>query len=140
MIRATAATLLSLILVACASTPKEPQMTVADITAKGAKRLTAPEVRTLMSGAKMEGNAWTSGAAFTSTMNPNGTFDGVTSHGRKFDGTWTVNEADGQACTYIRNAPPAGSPCAFTYGLNGTYYISDTGQPGGRVVERRFSR
>jgi hypothetical protein len=115
-------------------------MTVADITAKGAKRLTGPEVRTLMSGAKMEGNAWSSGTAITSTMNQSGTFDGVTSHGRKFDGTCTVNDADGQACIYIRNAPPAGSPCAYTYGLNGTYDISDSGQPGGRVVERRFIR
>ena len=140
MTRFLISALAALFIFGCASAPKDPQMTVADITAKGAKRLTGPEVRTLMAGAKMEGNAWSSGNAFTSTMNPNGTFDGVTSHGRKFDGTWTVNDADGQACTYIRNAPPAGSPCAYTYRLNGTYYISDSGEPVGRVIERRFTR
>lgn len=140
MIRSATTTLLSLAVVACASPPKESQMPVADITAKGAKRLTGPEVRSLMSGAKMEGNAWSSGTSFTSTMNPNGTFDGVTVNGRKFDGTWSVNDSSGQACTHIRNAPPGGSPCAYTYGLNGAYYISDSGEPGGGVVERRFTR
>ena len=118
MIRSATTTLLSLAVVACASPPKESQMTVADITAKGAKRLTGPEVRSLMSGAKMEGNAWSSGTSFTSTMNPNGTFDGVTVNGRKFDGTWSVNDSSGRpapiSATLRRAVHLARTPTAST--------------------------
>ena len=118
MTRFLISALAALFIFGCASAPKDPQMTVADITAKGAKRLTGPEVRSLMSGAKMEGNAWSSGTSFTSTMNPNGTFDGVTVNGRKFDGTWSVNDSSGRpapiSATLRRAVHLARTPTAST--------------------------
>ena len=140
MIRLVASALLCLALAACASAGKEPQMTLGDLTAKGARKLSGAEVRTLLSGSRMSGKAWRSGVRVTSTMAPNGTFEGTTAKGQEFSGIWTVSE-DGQSCTNLRYDPVgAGSPCVFTYELGGRYYIADRDEPTSRVVERSFTR
>lgn len=140
MIRLVASALLCLAVAACASAPKGPQMTLGDITAKGARKLSGAEVRTLLSGSRMSGAAWTTGVPFTATMAPNGTFEGTTAGGQGFSGVWTVSE-EGQSCTNFRYDPRgANSPCVFTYELDGRYYVTDRNEPTGRVVERRFAR
>ncbi len=140
MMRVVASTLLCLAVAACTSAPKGPQMTLGDLTAKGARKLSGTEVRTLLSGSRMSGESWASGVRFTSMMAQDGTFEGTTARGRTFSGLWTVNE-DGQSCTTFRYDPlGAGSPCVFTYELDGRYYIADRDEPTSRVVERRFTR
>ena len=140
MIRLVASALLCLAVAACASAPKGPKTTLGDLTEKGARKLSSDEVRTLLSGSRMSGEAWASGIPFNSTMAPNGTFEGTTARGRGFSGVWTIN-ADGQTCTNFRYDPlGAGSPCVFTYELDGRYYITDRDEPTSRVVERRFTR
>jgi hypothetical protein len=140
MTRLVASALVCLSVAACATAPKEQQMTLGDITAKGARKLSSDEVRNLLSGSRMSGEAWRSGAQFTAMMAPNGTFEGATSRGRKFSGVWTVG-ADGQSCTNFRYDPlGAGSPCVFTYELDGRYYIADRDEPTSRIVERKFAR
>ncbi|MGE0800278.1 MAG: hypothetical protein AB7G13_17435 [Lautropia sp.] len=124
----------------CATTGSQG-LTVGDALSKGARQLTASEVKSLFSGATVEGQSNESGNSFRAAYTPDGKFSGVvTRSGFRFDGNWTVNEKN-QICSNLMTAGArGGEPCQYIYALDGKYYAATTAEKTGDLLERRFSR
>jgi hypothetical protein len=133
--------LLTLLVTAGCAAPGSQGLTVGDALSKGAKQLTASEVKALFSGATVEGQSNETRNPFRVVYSPDGNLSGVaTKSGLKFDGNWTVNETN-QICSNLTTAGArAGEPCQYIYALDGKYYAAITDAKTGALQERRFSR
>lgn len=125
----------ALSLVACAgmTKPGASSMKLEDVKAKG-RKLTAEETTALVLGAKIEGRALDSGAAYTLTPTADGKFTGRSDRGT-FAGTWNMN-AQGQTCFYTQPTPSS-EPCADHYMIGDKIYAVT---PSGHVLDRRITR
>ena len=120
--------------------------TVADLLAKGGKKLTKAEVQALYSGALVSGVMYSTvqNITFKSRTAADGSLSGdVWNNGKpvtKIAGTWEVNDL-GQYCSDIENTRVERfKACAYYYKLEGRIYSGSTGEPSERLVEREFER
>jgi hypothetical protein len=113
-------------------TGRVKDLSVEDLQKKG-KRLSAEEVRALITNATVEGRTL-DGTSYTLRTNEQGTYTGTTDRGQ-FTGKWSVNEK-GQACYYTAQRYSS-SPCTDEYVMDGRHYSVTSS---GVVLERKYSR
>ncbi len=161
MIRLAGAILVSAVLAAaCASTgpdptaptaPRQaagssvvaaPAITIGDLVAKGGRQLTAPEVKALFAGSKVEGVS--ADSTWWSQDFPDGTVMGEVSTDNGFAlgyrGEWWVDEK-GRRC-WVNSRRTGGTNCLYYYGLADKYYASESDPTDKSAVlsPRKFTR
>lgn len=144
MIRLAGAMLVSSVLAAaCASTGPDPTvptqsrrttgssviaapaMTIGELVSQGGRQLSAPEVKALFAGSKVEGVS--ADSAWWSQDFPDGTVMGEVSTDNGFAlgyrGEWWVDEK-GRRC-WVNSRRTGGTNCLYYYGLADKYYASE---------------
>jgi hypothetical protein len=136
-----------MVAISSAAYGQEPA-TVADLLAKGGKKLTKAEVQALYSGALVSGDVYSTvqNIAFKSRTAADGSVTGDVCNNEnperpaiKIAGTWEVNDL-GQYCSDIKNTRVEFKDCGYYYTLDGRFYAGSTGEPSARLVERKFER
>ena len=123
--------------------PAVTRMTVGELLAKGGKQLTATEVKTLFSGAIVEGAE--SDSDWRERNAPDGDVTGQSfmhdGQAMNYQGTWWVDD-QGRRCWANSRGSGSGPSCMYYYILGGKYYASDAAGSvrNGALAERKISR
>lgn len=118
-------------------------MTVGELLARGGKQLPAADVKSLFTGAVVEGTDGGSNWRERNAGDGDVTGQSFMSGGQPihYQGTWWVDE-NGRRCWANSRWSGSGPSCMYYYILGGKYYASESAGTvaGGSLVERKISR
>lgn len=120
---------------------------LAELLARGAKRLSAIELQSLLPGATLSGRILhaTSRLELEATYAADGKMDGKLfglhpSASPALQGTWAI-DADGRLCTdVITMAAGRSKTCVLFYRLNGVHYVASSDADSAIVRSRKITR
>ena len=118
---------LSLLLALLFATPALAQQeTLESILAKGAKRLSAAEIKTTLVGNSVEG-PFTDGAVLTVYYKGDGSLGGTNhTEGASFYGSWTVDDRGVQCLEYSIPGWGGGSTCRLWFQIGNVFYVLES--------------